>query len=47
MGSHNIDEQYVVYTGHLSFYKHSGLMMACLGRNYSQKLMKYKIVVFD
>jgi hypothetical protein len=31
----------------LSFHKYFGLMIACLGRNYSPNLTKYKIVVFD
>jgi hypothetical protein len=33
MESHNIDEQYFIHTGILSFYKYFDLMMACLGRN--------------
>jgi len=33
MGSHDIDEQYIVHKGHLSFYKYFDLMMACIGRN--------------
>ena len=49
MGSHDIDEQYIVYRCYLNFYKYFGLMMACIGRNQSSlfKLIKYKIVVFD
>ena len=33
MGSHDIDEEYIVYTGIYIFCKYFGLMMACLGRN--------------
>ena len=34
---------------HLSCYKNFGLMMACIGRNWSPlfKILKYKIVVFE
>ena len=34
---------------HLRFYQYFGLVMACIGRNWSPlfKLIKYKIVVFD
>jgi hypothetical protein len=38
-----------LYTPALKFYKYFGLMMACLGLNYSPifKLIKYNTVVFD
>jgi hypothetical protein len=29
------------------FYKYFGLMLACLGRNLSPNLIKYKLLVFD
>jgi hypothetical protein len=56
MGSHDTDEQYIVYTDREAFinilacwWPADGLLMACIGRNQSPlfKLTKHKTVVFD
>jgi hypothetical protein len=37
----------IVFYTYLNLHKYVYLMMACLGRNKSSELIKYKIVLFD